>query len=346
MSPKRSLAITVLIVFLSATCSFAFDLPIPGFGKDKKEEKANSAPPKKPEEALADALKQIDMAKNLKKKSLALRKKMDKALSEAITSNIFVIAAVDFQSQSIKCASSAQNSKKHFYDMISTLQEAKFDTASTMSDKAKLSREIVASSTEELENLTKSKLDAKDMTKGHIDGILYAFESAAVLYDINKKSADTAKKNIDDSIKIFKSQGKDVALESVKMVAALALQGKALKEQIQELSKNPFKAGELVPKLKQVGEDITQLTKVLSAYKDDYDFIDAKSTEIVPIGTATLKNIKKGRDYTGKTIKSLAKMGTTRKNLHADLMKESAKPIEKGLNILTASMASIDDRVD
>ena len=339
MTKFNKIILSSVVATALATGSYGF-----GFGDVSSAlsgGKSSSSSKVDADAVLAKALKQIDMAKKLKEDSEKIKKEMSSSMSTVSGMSAITDYIINFENTALTNAKSADQARDVFNQGISNIINATKNSSNSIKDQEKVLASIKPDGTKLQPLLDMSKKDI-DKTVKNIEASVVSIQLAnAVLLDLGDK-ADKATQKIDNAIDTFKSKGGSVAIESVKMVAILALEINNLKKTISSVSSNPMQAIKLVPKLKTTLGDITSLITVFKDYKADYDYIENNAVTISKHTKGIVTSIKDTKAISSKFLVQIEDVASKRVDLQK-LREETRNLAGKLSQQVEKDMLNIDE---
>ena len=260
------------------------------------------------ETILAEALKQVDMAKKLKAEADAIKAEMRSAISVTmgmVTSSNYVI---NCQTTALTNATSAEQAREVFNTGITNILNSKKNVTGTLDDQNSVIGMANGSVQSDINKLVDLQNKSNEELENSIKDIAATLEvlnaSNSFLEQIAEDST-VASSKIDNAIDKFQDKGKTVALESVKMVGVLALQSASLSKTINNLASNPMNALTVLPKLKDMYSSISSVSSTLIDFKDDYYYIESKAESISKVAADASNSISIAKSSSAAFLKKI-----------------------------------------
>lgn len=269
------------------------------------------------EDALAEALKQIDIAKELQRQSVEIKNKMIAALVNTYAMTAFGASASYYQIGAVTNAQDAVHARDVFYQQVSKVNDARVSmlgnlpTPADALAKIQTMNRIGRNSVTELKGLADQGNEELAKSINNLEASFQAFEMSNWMLDKVGGHADQAKNNIDAAIEEFNEKGGSLIVETTKMAGVLALQIVSARNVINDLSSNPLQAITLIPKATTIITDINHLIGVLDAYKEDYNYIESVAGDIRAGADESASIIREGKAQAERAtakIRSIAAM--------------------------------------
>ncbi|SDL04224.1 SH3 domain-containing protein [Maridesulfovibrio ferrireducens] len=334
----------------------AFAAALTGTAPDRR----TSTQVKSEDDALKEILKSVSTSKELAKKTVEIREQMLRALNETRALQSLVGATVSTMNQNYKTAiDTAQGvcstgmekiSIKAFindlsYEPTNSIEGASVKIAENAKMLSSLERQI------KVEADSFSKLNASQIQ--NMDSIIKSFSNnlhaSNAMYDFSIDKSGNVILGIDRAVNAYEEKSGPLTVEATKQIGILTISGTQLVAQISNAQSNPVQALTVLPRMMEIQEELSDLTTLLSDFKNDYDYIEKNSALIAKQGadisriimTARRKNTQITTTLESYYEKKLA-LSKRLKDSYSRQTQEGFKMVEKKAD----SVALAEDLLD